>query len=84
MISEVFNAVKAGQELKDPKKWKKGAMLSNLVALLLGGVFIVVKWKFPELPVPDGVEENFTEIIVCVLATINLYLFPATSKKIGL
>jgi hypothetical protein len=83
MISEIFNALRAGQELKDPTKWKKGQLLTNLVGAIVGGAIIFIKWKFPELPIPDGLQENLVEIIGAALVAINLYLIPATSKKVG-
>jgi hypothetical protein len=83
MISEIINAVKAGNELKDPAKWKKGQMLTNTIGAVVAGAIVLIKWKFPELPIPDGLQGNLVEIICGVLVAVNLYLIPATSKKIG-
>lgn len=85
MITRLYQAIKIGNELADVSKWKKGQWLTNavggLVALILESLKI---WK-PELSayLPEGFAENATEIIAGVLVMINLYLIPATTKKIG-
>jgi hypothetical protein len=81
MISEVFNAVKAGQELQNPAKWKKGQELTNLTGAVIAGFVTLLRWKFPELLVPDGFTEYAAEAIGTILVIVNLYLTRATTKK---
>ena len=83
MIKELFGAVKAGQELKNPEKWKKGQVLTNLVGAIVTGAIVLIKWKFPDLPIPDEIKDYAIEIIGGALVVANLYLTPATTKKIG-
>jgi hypothetical protein len=84
-ITKLYQALKIGNELSDVSKWKRGQWLTNAVGGLVALVLESIKlWK-PELAayLPEGVAENATEIIVGVLVVINLYLTPATTKKVG-
>lgn len=81
ILMDLLKAMKAGEELKDPAKWKKNQETTNLVGLVLAGIFAVIRWKFPEFPLPEGVIDYATEIIVSALVIINLYLTRATTKK---
>ena len=83
MITQLFAALKAGQELKNPAQWKRGQQLTNLVGALIAGLVMLFKYKFPELPIPPGLQETVVEIVCAVLVIINLYLTPASSKKIA-
>lgn len=83
MIGELWRALKAGQELSNPAVWKKGQQLTNLVGMVVAGVIAFIKWQFPDTYLPEGVEENFAEVIGTILVVVNLYLTPATTKKIG-
>lgn len=85
IITRMYQALQIGNELADPAKWKRSQWLSNAVAGLVALVFESLKaWK-PELIafLPDGVQENVTEIIIGILVIINLYYIPATTKKMG-
>ncbi|MGV0961846.1 MAG: hypothetical protein ACOYB1_18630 [Limnohabitans sp.] len=81
MITEVYSALKAGQELKNPGKWKKGQELTNLVGAVIAGLITVLRWKFPDLLIPDGMSQYAAEVIGTVLVMINLYLTRATTTK---
>ena len=83
MIKALFEALRAGQELKDPAKWKKGQNLTNLIGAIVAGIVVLIKWKFPELNIPDEIKDYAIEVIGGALVVANLYLTPATSKKIG-
>jgi len=81
MISELYNALKAGQELQDPARWKKGQELTNLVGAVLAGLVTLLRWKFPDVFIPDGFSEYGAEAIGTILVMINLYLTRATTTK---
>jgi hypothetical protein len=82
-LTTIFAAIQAGKELKNPASWKQGQMLTNLVGAVVAGVIVIVKWQFPDAPLPEGVEEYFAEIIGTILVVVNLYLTTATTTKIG-
>jgi hypothetical protein len=81
MITEVIKAVKAGEELKDPAKWKNRVETINLVGIVLAAVVMIIRWRYPTVVIPDGVTEYIAEIIGTILAIINLYFNRATTKK---
>ena len=83
MILNVIKALKAGEELSNPATWKKGQHLTNTVGALVLSVMGLVRWKFPEANIPAELADTLTQIIVGVLIAVNLYLTPATTKKIG-
>lgn len=81
MITEVYTALKAGQELQNPAKWKKGQELTNLVGAVLAGIITLLRWKFPDILIPDGFTQYAAEIIGTILVMVNLYLTRATTTK---
>ena len=83
MIGDLIKALQAGRALSDPAKWKKGHWLTTTVGALVAGAIEFLKWKFPDIPLPEGIAEYSTEVIAGVLVVINLYLIPATTEKFG-
>ena len=83
MITQLFAALKAGQELKNPAQWKRGQQLTNLVGALITGLVMLLKYKYPDAPIPPGLQETVVEIVCAVLIVVNMYLTPASSKKIA-
>jgi hypothetical protein len=83
MIIDLIKALKAGNELADPAKWKKGQVLTNTVGALVLAIVGVIKWKFPEINISEDVSDQITQIITAILVMVNLYITPASSKKIG-
>jgi len=81
MITEMIKAVKAGEELKDPAKWKNRVETINLVGIVLAAIVLIVRWKYPTIIIPAGVTEYVAEIIGTILAIVNLYFNRATTKK---
>ena len=79
MLMDLFKAVRYGEELKDPAKWKKGQLLTNAVGGLL---YIGLKYLAPDFEMPPGVIETATEGIIAVLVCINLYITKSSSKKV--
>jgi hypothetical protein len=84
MISEIFNALRAGQELKDPAKWKNRQETTTLVGTVLAGIIYLLRMKYPEIPIPEMVIQYGAEVIGLVLLIANLYFTRATTKKIGI
>jgi hypothetical protein len=82
MIVNLFKAWQAGQELANPAKWKKGAILTNLVGAVLLGIVSVIKAKFPEFELPIEVQDYAVEVICGILAIANIYVHKASSKKV--
>jgi len=82
MILDLFKAWQAGQELANPAKWKKGAILTNLVGMVMLGIVSLVKVKYPEFELPAEVQEYAVEVICGVLAIANIYVHKASSKKV--
>jgi hypothetical protein len=83
MFMKLLEALKVGKELADPAKWKKGQWLITAVGTVVAGVITAIKWKWPEFSLPAGLEDYIVEVIVGVLCAVNLYLIPATTKKVG-
>lgn len=83
MIGALWKALQAGEELKNPAMWKRGAILSNAVGGVVAGVIALLKWQFPEIEIPEPVRDYAIEVISGALVVINIYLIPATTKKVG-
>ena len=83
MIVKIFQALQAGQELRNPAAWKKGQNLINLCALVITGIVAVLRVQFPDLPMTDDQIVEIASILAGLLAVINGYITTATSKKIG-
>jgi hypothetical protein len=84
MISEIFNALRAGKELKDPAKWKNRQETTNLVGTVLAGIVYLLRMRYPDIPIPDVLTQYGAEAIGAVLLISNLYFTRATTKKIGI
>ena len=82
MIIDLINAWKAGNELRDPEKWKIGAILANAVGALLLGIIQLVKIKFPDFEVSPEMLDYVTKAVCYVLAAVNIYIHKASTKKI--
>ena len=82
-IVAVLNALKYGQELKDPAKWKQGQELTNLVGGLIAAIIALIKANYPNFELPLGAEEHIEGIVIGALILINIYYTRATTKKIG-
>jgi len=86
MIKEMIVALKAGQELSDPAKWKNRLENTNYSGAIIAGLLAFLRWKYPGL-LPEDNEvlktllDYSAEIIGTVLVMINVYLNRATTKK---
>lgn len=81
MLVDLWNALEAGKSLSDPASWKKGQELTNLVGSALAGIITLLRWKFPDIFIPEGFTEYAAEVIGTILVIVNLYLTRATTKK---
>lgn len=82
-LATLFKALQAGQELKNPEKWKKGQNLINLVSALLAGIIAAARLAGLDIPMTDEQLIEVATIVAGVLALINGYLTTATTQKIG-
>lgn len=83
IIADAIRVLKNGERLKNPATWKKGQVLTNTVGGLVMGVVGLLKWKFPEIEIPQLVSDYAIELISGGLVVINMYITPATTNKIG-
>lgn len=83
ILADAIKVLKAGQTLKNPATWKKGQQLTNCVGGLVMGAVGVIKWKFPEVEIPDVVADYAIQMIAGGLVVINAYITPATTEKIN-
>ena len=84
MLNELFEAIDAGKELRNPAAWKRGQHFTNLVTAVVVAGVMLVKHLFPSISLPDSIESTLVEIVVPAALAINLYLVPATTRKIGI
>lgn len=84
ILGDLIKVMKAGETLKDPAKWKKGQVLSNAVVGLITGGIALIKWKFPEVEIPQAVSDYAVETLTGLLVVINMYWTTGTSKKVGM
>lgn len=83
LITDAIQALKAGNELKNPAAWKKGQNLTNTVITLLTAVVGILRSTGNELPVTDEQLIAIAGVIAGILYTINTFITTASTKKIG-
>lgn len=83
-IGAMLNAMKVGEELQDPAKWKDRQTVTNLVGALVASVVVILRWWKPGLIIPEELSNFIVELIGAILVLINYYLTKATSKKVGI
>lgn len=79
IIADLWNAVKFGEQLDSPEKWKRGQLLSNAVG---GLILIVVNHLPPEYKMTPDMIQAANEVISGILILINGYITKASSNKI--
>jgi hypothetical protein len=82
-IPAVLRALKAGEALKDPAKWKNIQNSMNALAIIGTSVVTVLRVWFPDLMVSDEELIAYSTIVANILLVANGYLTTATTKKIG-
>jgi hypothetical protein len=83
IIKDFITVLKTGEELKNPANWKKGQVLTNTVGGLVMAAVAIIKWKFPDIEIPQVVADYAIEIISGALVVANAYMTTASTKKIG-
>lgn len=81
---ELMNALKAGQQLRDPALWKNRQLTLNAVTILLAAVIAVLRLAGVDVIISDEALQLLAEIIAGILGLINIILTTATTKKVGL
>ncbi len=82
-MMKLIKALQAGQELKDPAKWKKGQNLLNSVMAIVAGLVAALKMGGIEIPTTDEQLIEISSIIAAILALVNSYITTASTRKIG-
>lgn len=83
IITDAIRVLRAGESLKNPATWKKGQVLTNTVGGFVMGVIGILKWKFPDVEIPQFVSDYAIELISGALIFANAYMTTATTEKIG-
>lgn len=83
-LSAILTALKTGEELKDPAKWKNVQNTANTVGIVLASSAVVLKYQWPEFMISDEQLIALSAVVANILFIINRYLTTATTKKIGI
>jgi len=75
----IVEALYAGKELKNPAAWKQFGLLINVFGVIITALIGLV----PDLVVLDVDKQNIVEGFASLAFILNMYLYPATTKKIG-
>jgi|GEM_PF-4153529 len=84
MITEMIQALSAGQQLKNSEGWKNAQLTSNAIAAVMAGTLAVLSLVGFH---PAITHEQVLAIaggVAAVLGVFNAYATVATSAKIGL
>ena len=81
MISEMINALRAGQELKNSTKWKNLQATTGLVTALLGAGIMVLGWVGIHPPLSAEQVGALAGGIAAVLGLFNGYTTVATTQR---
>ena len=76
----IIEALYAGKELKNPAAWKQFGLLVNTFGIIITSLIGLA----PDLVVLDVDKQNIVEGFASLAFVLNMYLYPATTKKIGL
>lgn len=81
---DLFKAIRAGKQLKEPKVWSNGASLSNVLATILTFSVGAAKMFGLDLPVTDDQLLSLSGGLAVVLGVINSVVHVATNKESGI
>jgi hypothetical protein len=76
----VIECLYAGKELKNAETWKRFGVLTNIFGVMITSLIGLV----PDLYVGDIDKQHIVEGFATLAFIVNMYLFPATSKRIGI
>jgi hypothetical protein len=80
MMQKVFaaaNALKAGESLQDPAKWKSVQLLMNPFLLIIGTLF-----QFLDIGATDAQINMVSAGLATIAVLLNTYFTKATSTKV--
>jgi hypothetical protein len=83
-FQDVSKALKAGEEISNPERWKENQQTVNSLYLILLGIVAVVRLKYPELMFPDEYLVLIAGAGASFLAAFNRIMTAITTKKIGI
>lgn len=83
LIPKALAALKAGQEIGNPRAWKKGQNLVNSCAVIITFGVAVLRYYWPDLLVSDEQIIEMASAAAIVLGLINQFITTASSKKMG-
>lgn len=83
LLMKAFQALKAGEELSNPKTAKTVTVIANLLIPILAFIVALVRIKYPELMVSDEALTKIAIGISTILGIFNGWSTVATSKTIG-
>lgn len=76
----IIEALYHGKELKNAETWKQWGTLINIFGVIITSLIGLV----PDLYVLDVDKQNIVEGFATLAFVMNAYLYPATSKRIGI
>lgn len=81
---KLIGALKAGEELDNPAKWKNKQLLANTIAIIILAIINGAQAVDIYIPLTEAQINLISEIVAGLIVLINGYLTIATSKKVGL
>lgn len=84
MISELFSALRAGDQLRNSTSWKNVQLTTGAVSALLGAVVVVLPYVGVHFEITQEQILGLAGGIAAVLGMFNSYTTAATSKTVGL
>lgn len=80
---DLFKALKAGKQLKNPEVWANRQSLANICATIISFVVGAAKLLGLEVPVTDAQILEFGSAAAVILGTGNAIISVATTKDAG-
>lgn len=84
ILTKIWPALKAGEELTDSTTWKNRQTTTSAVAAVLGLAVVLLPWIGVKVEISS---EDITALaggIAVVLGLLNTFFTAATSKRVGL
>jgi hypothetical protein len=81
MLKDLVNAVKVGNQLSDPAKWKAIIEIANKVFMGLVSLVATVRSQSPDFFISDLVLFYITIVVTVIMVVANMYFNRATTRK---
>jgi hypothetical protein len=81
MLKSILDAMKTGQQLDDPAKWKGYIELLNKIYGVLLSLVTTIRVQSPDFIISDIWLFFTTVILTVILLIVNMYFNRATTKK---